>query len=61
MKNIFTKIGIIYLIILLCNKCINIYAFDKNSINFESITIDDGLSQSLVEYIYPVSYTHLML
>lgn len=61
MKNIFTKIGIIYLIILLCNKCINIYAFDKNSINFESITIDDGLSQSLVEYIYQDSFGYIWI
>ena len=61
MKNIFTKIGIIYLIILLCNKCINIDAFDKNSINFESITIDDGLSQSLVEYIYQDSFGYIWI
>ena len=61
MKKIFIKIGIIYLIILLCSKCINIYAFDKNNINFESITIDEGLSQSLAEYIYQDSFGYIWI
>ena len=37
------------------------YALKNNGINFQSITIDDGLSQSLVETIYQDSRGYIWL
>lgn len=46
-------------VLLICFK--NVHAQKLNNINFQSITIDDGLSQSLVEYIYQDSYGYIWI
>lgn len=46
-------------ILLICYK--NVYAQNFNNINFQSITIDDGLSQALAEYIYQDSYGYIWI
>lgn len=51
MYKILNRAGI-FLFILVCVFFNNVYAEKKGNINFQSITIDDGLSQSLAEYIY---------
>ena len=43
---------IIFLFLLLLIHGSNAYAQNIHNINFQSITTDDGLSQSLAEYIY---------
>lgn len=42
--------------------CDNVYSANKvNNINFQSITIEDGLSQALVEYIYQDSFGYIWI
>ena len=40
----------------------NVYSLNKiTNINFKSITVDDGLSQSLAEYIYQDSFGYIWI
>ena len=52
---------IIFLFMLLCIFYNTVYASDSYNINFKSITIDDGLSQSLAEYIYQDSLGYIWI
>ena len=52
---------IIFLFLLLLIHGSNAYAQNIHNINFQSITIDDGLSQSLAEYIYQDSYGYIWI
>lgn len=52
---------IIFLFLLTLIQCSNAYAQKIHNINFQSITIDDGLSQSLAEYIYQDSYGYMWI
>lgn len=60
MSKILKKVGI-FLFILVCVFFNNVYAEKINIINFNSITIEDGLSQSLAEYIYQDSYGYIWI
>ena len=60
MKKNIKKI-IIFLFMLLCIFYNTAYSSDSYSINFKSITIDDGLSQSLAEYIYQDSLGYIWI
>lgn len=57
----YTKKIIMFLFILICVFSDNTYAMKNENINFQSITIDDGLSQSLIEYIYQDSYGYIWI
>ena len=52
---------IIFLFMLLFIFYNTVYASDSYNINFKSITIDDGLSQSLAEYIYQDSLGYIWI
>ena len=53
---------IVLLFLFICIFSNNVYASNKYSnINFQSITIDDGLSQSLAEYIYQDSLGYIWI
>lgn len=59
-KNIKKVIGLLFLFI--CVFSNNVYSSNKyGNINFQSITIDDGLSQSLAEYIYQDSLGYIWI
>ena len=60
MTRILKRVGI-FLFILVCVFFNNVYAEKNNNINFQSMTIDDGLSQSLAEYIYQDSYGYIWI
>ncbi|CAM2077489.1 MAG: sensor histidine kinase [uncultured Clostridium sp.] len=60
MTKILKRVGI-FLFILVCVFFNNVYAQKINNINFNSMTIDDGLSQSLAEYIYQDSYGYIWI
>ena len=60
MIRILNRVGI-FLFILVCVFFYNVYAEKKININFQSMTIDDGLSQSLGEYIYQDSYGYIWI
>lgn len=60
MKKDIKKI-IMFLFIVTCIFSVNVYAIKNDNINFQSMTIDDGLSQSLVEYIYQDSYGYMWI
>lgn len=60
MIKILKRVGI-FLFILVCVFFNNVYAEKINKINFKSITIDDGLAQSLAEYIYQDSYGYIWI
>ena len=60
MIKILKRLGI-FLFILVCVFFNNVYAEKINNINFNSMTIDDGLSQSLAEYIYQDSYGYIWI
>lgn len=60
MKYIFKKI-ILFLFLLVCIFETNAYAVKNKNINFQSMTIDDGLAQSLVEYIYQDSFGYIWI
>ena len=60
MKKTIKKI-IMFVFILLCIFYNKAYASDSYNINFKSITIDDGLSQSLAEYIYQDSFGYIWI
>ena len=51
MKRIIKK-STIFLFVFICLFKYDAFAIKDNNINFQSLTIDDELSQSLVEYIY---------
>ena len=59
-KNI--KKVIVLLFLFICVFSNNVYSSNKyGNINFQSITIDDGLSQSLAEYIYQDSLGYIWI
>ena len=51
----------IFLFLFICIFSNNVYAKKNYNINFQSITIDDGLSQSLAEYIYQDSFGYIWI
>ena len=52
---------VMFLLVLICVFLNNAYAEEIGNINFQSITIDDGLSQSLAEYIYQDSLGYMWI
>ena len=60
MNKIIKKV-VIFIVILIGVFCNDSYAKDNYNINFKSITIDDGLSQSLAEYIYQDSFGYIWI
>ena len=61
MRKSIKKITIL-LFLFICIFGNNVYSLNKyNNINFQSITIDDGLSQSLAEYIYQDSLGYIWI
>ena len=52
---------LMFILIIVCLKFNNVYAFGRDYINFQNLTIDDGLSQSLVEYIYQDSLGYMWI
>ena len=60
MSKIIGKV-IMFSLALICIFFNNAYAEKIGNINFQSITIDDGLSQSLAEYIYQDSFGYIWI
>ena len=60
MSKIIGKV-IMFSLALICIFFNNAYAEKIGNINFQSITIDDGLSQSLAEYIYQDSFGYMWI
>ncbi|MGG7214797.1 ligand-binding sensor domain-containing protein [Clostridium nigeriense] len=60
MKKIIKK-STIFLFMLICLFRYDAFAIKNNNINFQNLTIDDELSQSLVEYIYQDSNGYIWI
>ena len=52
---------LMFILMIVCLKFNNVYSFHMDHINFQNLTIDDGLSQSLVEYIYQDSLGYMWI
>ena len=52
---------LMFILMIVCLKFNNVYSFGMDYINFQNLTIDDGLSQSLVEYIYQDSLGYMWI
>lgn len=60
MKRIIKK-STIFLFMFICLFSYDAFAIKNDNINFQSLTVDDGLSQSLVEYIYQDSNGYIWI
>lgn len=59
MKYIIRIVLLVFIIINMHYK--NVYSIKSNGISFQNISIEDGLSQSLAEYIYQDSYGYIWI
>lgn len=55
------RVTILVIAIVSCIYYKRIYAMENNNINFQNINIEDGLSQSLAEYIYQDSFGYMWI